>query len=248
MMVAGVKKGIEAKRSESMDVKVLKEKGNSMTILIKDTNNAFVNALRRQIMAGTPIFAIEDVYIYENTGAMYDEMLAHRLGLIPLKMDSNKYKEGEKVKLVLEKEGPCTVYSKDIKSTDPSIEPVYLNIPITKLTEGQKIKIEMDAVAGVGKTHSKYQPAIVAYQELPIITSEKSAKDKSYKADIIEMIIDEKHRDLMLKPGQKIEYDPTTFIFTIESHGNLDCKELLESALNGLKERLEGFRKELKNL
>ncbi|HLC92561.1 MAG TPA: DNA-directed RNA polymerase subunit D [archaeon] len=231
-----------------VEVKILQEKENSVKVLIKDTNAAFVNALRRQMMAGTPVLAIEDIHIYENNGAMHDEMLGHRLAMVPLKMDSKKYKEGDIVKLVLEKEGPCTVYSKDIKSTDPKIEPATLNIPLTKLAEGQKIKIEMDALVGIGSAHSKWQPAIVAYTELPIIVNDKGAKDKSYKADVIEMLLDEKHRDIILKENQGVEYDPTAFIFSVESHGNLTPKELFDAAVDELKKRTEEFRKELKNL
>lgn len=248
MTAAAGRRGTGARRSETMDVKMLSEKGNTMKLLIKDTNSAFVNALRRQLMAGTPIFAVEDVHIYENNGVMFDEMLCHRLALVPLKMDSGKYKVGEKIKLVLEKEGPCTVYTRDIKSTDPSVEPSDLNIPLTKLVEGQKIRLEMDAIAGLGKTHAKYQPCIVSYQEMPSIVSEKSTKDKTYKADMLEMLLDEKRRDIQLKPGQRIEYDNTTFLMTIENHGNLSNKELMETAINELREKCTEFRGALKNL
>ncbi len=231
-----------------VEVKVLKEKDSEVKVLIKGTNAAFVNALRREIMSGVPILSVEDVHIYENNGAMHDEMLAHRLAMVPLTMDRKKYKSGDSVKLMLEKEGPCTVYSKDIKSTDPKIEPAAVNIPITKLAEGQKVKIEMDAVVGTGKQHAKWQAAIASYTELPMIVNEKGAKDKSYKADVLDMLLDEKQRDIILKDGQMIEYDPNTFVFTVESHGNMTAKELFEAAVDELKGRLEELRKGLKNL
>ncbi len=228
-----------------MDVKLLEEKEDSIKVLIKDTNIAFVNALRRQIMNGVPVLAVEDIHIYENNGVMFDEMLASRIGLIPLKMDLKTYKSGDKVKLILEKEGPCTVYSKDIKSTDPKIEVAKMNIPITKLGEGQKIKLEMDAVVGSGKEHAKWQPAIASYIEVPKIVG---GKGKSYKADIIEMILDEKQRDIPLDSDQKLEYDPNSFIFVIESHGNLTPKELFNAATGELTNKAKEFIGELKNL
>ncbi len=231
-----------------MDLKVLEEKNDTIKILVKDTNNEAMNAIRRHIMNSIPVFAIEDVHIYENTGVMYDEMLAHRLGLIPLKMDNLEYKEGEKVKMVLEKEGPCIVYSKDIKSTDPSIEPAFMNIPITKLEEGQKIKLEMEAVTGTGKQHSKFQPALVTYQEIPIIVSEKGGKDKSYKADMIDLLVNKGIGSIKLKAGERLEYDNTTFVMTIESFGNIQPKALLEKAVTGIKQKCEELRRELKNL
>ncbi len=207
-----------------------------------------MNAIRRQMMVGTPVLAIEDVHIYENNGVMPDEMLTHRLAMVPMKMDTKKYREGDIVKLVLEREGPCTVYSRDIKGTDPKIEPAALNIPLTKLSEGQRLKIEMDATVGTGEKHSKWQPAIVSYMELPIIVNDRGAKDKSYKADVIEMLLDEKHRDIILKENQGIDYDPSTFVFNVESHGNLSPKELFEAAVEELTKRTGEFRKELKNL
>lgn len=45
------------------------------------------NALRRIMIAEVPTVAIEDVYIWNNTSIMQDEVLAHRIGLVPLKID-----------------------------------------------------------------------------------------------------------------------------------------------------------------
>lgn len=45
------------------------------------------NAIRRIMLSEVPSMAIEKVYIYNNTTIIQDEVLAHRLGLIPLKAD-----------------------------------------------------------------------------------------------------------------------------------------------------------------
>lgn len=39
--------------------------------------------------------AIEKVHIYQNTSYVLDEILAHRLGLIPLKADPRQFKMKE---------------------------------------------------------------------------------------------------------------------------------------------------------
>ncbi|XP_076047590.1 DNA-directed RNA polymerases I and III subunit RPAC1-like [Oratosquilla oratoria] len=48
---------------------------------------SLVNALRRLILAEVATMAIEKVYMYNNTSIVQDEVLAHRLGLVPLKVD-----------------------------------------------------------------------------------------------------------------------------------------------------------------
>ncbi|XP_072929844.1 DNA-directed RNA polymerases I and III subunit RPAC1 [Epargyreus clarus] len=48
---------------------------------------AFANAFRRLMLSEVPSMAIEKVIIKNNTSIIQDEVLAHRLGLIPLKAD-----------------------------------------------------------------------------------------------------------------------------------------------------------------
>ena len=105
-----------------------------------------------------PTLAIEDVRIYDNTSAFFDEMLAHRLGLIPIKTDLSTYSTQENctcggagcpgctVTFTLSVEGPKTVLSSDLIPQDPKATPVYDNIPIVKLAKGQKLVVEARAV------------------------------------------------------------------------------------------------------
>ncbi|KAM9809928.1 DNA-directed RNA polymerases I and III subunit RPAC1 isoform X1 [Syngnathus typhle] len=48
---------------------------------------AIANAFRRILLAEVPTMAIEKVFIYSNTSIVQDEVLAQRLGLIPIKAD-----------------------------------------------------------------------------------------------------------------------------------------------------------------
>lgn len=54
----------------------------SFSLISLDTSIA--NAFRRILLAEIPTLAIEDVFIFQNTSIIQDEVLAHRLGLIPL--------------------------------------------------------------------------------------------------------------------------------------------------------------------
>ena len=51
---------------------------------------ALANALRRITIAEVATVAIETVYVWNNTSIVQDEVLAQRLGLIPLAIDPNK--------------------------------------------------------------------------------------------------------------------------------------------------------------
>ncbi|KAM8852528.1 DNA-directed RNA polymerases I and III subunit RPAC1 [Synchiropus picturatus] len=48
---------------------------------------ALANAFRRILIAEVPTMAIEKVFVYNNTSIVQDEVLAHRLGLVPIKAD-----------------------------------------------------------------------------------------------------------------------------------------------------------------
>jgi len=49
---------------------------------------SFANALRRILIAEVPTVALENVYMWNNSSLIHDEVLAHRLGLIPLAVDA----------------------------------------------------------------------------------------------------------------------------------------------------------------
>jgi len=169
-----------------MDIRIIEKKDKTMKFILSEVDVALANSLRRAILSEVPTFAIEDVVIIENTSPLFDEIIAHRLGLIPLTTDLETYSYSEEcesgnpdavsqcqVTLTLEKEAGndyVTVYSGDLESEDPNIHPVYDKIPITKLAPGQKIVIEATARLGVGRIHAKWQPvSSVGYKYMPLI-------------------------------------------------------------------------------
>ena len=54
---------------------------------------AFANAFRRILLAEVPTMAIEKVFILNNTSFIQDEVLSHRLGLIPIRADARLFEE-----------------------------------------------------------------------------------------------------------------------------------------------------------
>ena len=84
-----------------------------MLILRMPANISLANALRRSVLE-VPVLAVDEVEIFKNDSALYDEVLAHRIGLIPLKTEP-RMSEKTKIDFKLSKTGQCTVYSDDLK-------------------------------------------------------------------------------------------------------------------------------------
>lgn len=61
-----------------------KNKRFNLEFTLHDTDVSVANAIRRTMIAEVPTMAIELVTVFENTSALHDEYIAHRLGLLPL--------------------------------------------------------------------------------------------------------------------------------------------------------------------
>lgn len=177
----------------AIDVKVLESTPQDALLDVRGVTPALLNAMRRTMLSQVPKLAIEDVTIYDNTSALFDEIVAHRLGLLPVPTDldvfnrrwvENNAKEkvavctcaGEgcancTVLFTLSKEGPCMVYSGDlVPAADAKFKIVDPKIPVVKLLEGQRVMLEAGAILGEGREHAKWVPVTaVGYQEYPTV-------------------------------------------------------------------------------
>ncbi len=184
MMAQG---GLEAGEGEGskMDIEIKERSDNEMILIIKDSDTSFVNAIRRTSMTEVPKLAIEYVNIIKNDSSMFDEVVAHRLGLIPLKSDEEAingiimpsececedYCPKCGISLTLKKKGPGIVHSNDLKSEDEKVVPAYDTIPILRLRDDEEIELEAIAQLGVGMEHAKWKPTTAcAYKYYPRIT------------------------------------------------------------------------------
>jgi DNA-directed RNA polymerase subunit D len=159
-------------------IKILERDNNHIVIEFRNIPRQYVNALRRLSISQVPTFAIDDVVILENSSVMHDEAIAHRLGLIPLRTDLEKFVMPDicdckstlgcskcRVLLVLDAESQDktkVITSADLISEDEVVKPVNSEIPIVSLAPGQKLKFEAYARLGTGKSHAKWQPTSVA--------------------------------------------------------------------------------------
>ncbi|CAF4911070.1 unnamed protein product [Pieris macdunnoughi] len=76
-----------SKFKERFRIVIIKMDNLEMEFDLIGIQPAFANAFRRIMLSEVPSMAIEKVMIKNNTSIIQDEILAHRLGLIPLKAD-----------------------------------------------------------------------------------------------------------------------------------------------------------------
>mmetsp|Transcript_35311 Transcript_35311/g.89376 ORF Transcript_35311/g.89376 Transcript_35311/m.89376 type:complete len:360 (-) Transcript_35311:414-1493(-) len=95
-------------------IKVHKLEDEVMEFDMVGCDPAVANALRRILIAEVPTVAIEHVFMINNTSIIQDEVFAHRLGMVPLRVDPAKLEPkvaeeapGEKNTLVFRLDVTC---------------------------------------------------------------------------------------------------------------------------------------------
>ncbi len=261
-----------------MKVEIISEDELKIKFILRDSDYVFANAWRRAMKSLVPTMAVDYVDFYLNTSLLYDEIIAHRIGLIPLKTDLEKYNFQDKcvcggegcpncqVSLRLNVEGPKVVYSGDLISDDPDVRPVYDNIPIVELFEGQQLMIEAVARLGTGREHAKFQPvSICAYKIIPKITVTDDCNlclkcvdicprgvlvNENGKIEVRDELSCSMCRDCVrVCERNAIIVDETNdFLFTVEAVGQLPVRVVVRKALEILKEKAEEVNKILEEL
>jgi DNA-directed RNA polymerase subunit D len=253
-----------------MDIKILTKEDNKTSFLIKGTDTAFVNTLRRTIIDEVPTMAIEDVEFKSNDSVLYDEILAHRLGLVPLKTDLKGYNlpnkctcKGEgcakcQVILSLKTKASGIIDTSKIKSKDPKIVPVYEGIPITKLIGDQALEFNAMAQLGKGKEHIKWSPGHAWFVQEPTVKiNNSSPKFEEFKDKYPPQAFDSSGKldknaieaspnlvdacDGVCDDVLKVEYSKENFVFFLESWGQLSPKQIIDRAALEFLEKLEEF-------
>ncbi|TEB37995.1 hypothetical protein FA13DRAFT_1751826 [Coprinellus micaceus] len=72
---------------KNLTVKVQRISEHSIDFDLVGVDASIANAFRRIMIAEVPTVAIEHVYVWDNTSVIVDEVLAHRIGLVPLNVN-----------------------------------------------------------------------------------------------------------------------------------------------------------------
>ena len=181
-----------------MDIEIIEMAERKAKFILKNSSPAMANALRRTLLSDIPKMAIDKVEFhlgpimyddkeYESVTPLFDEIIAHRLGMVPVPTDLNLFCPQSEcvcggegcpnctIMYSLNKIGPCTVLSGDLEPLgNPDLRVKDEFIPIVELTDGQAVLIYATAVMGTAKKHVKWQVANgVGYKYLPQIAIEE---------------------------------------------------------------------------
>ena len=206
-----------------IDIKEIKPK--KAVIKIENTRPYFVNSLRRIMLSELPKLAVDDVVIYDNTSALFDEIISHRLGLIPIPTDLSLLTFKDKcvckgkgcpnctVRYTLSKEGEGMIYSGDLQPAEKSWAITEPNIPIVELFGEQRLILEVEAVLGLGKNHAKWQAVqSPSYRMDPLIEFDKK------RLDDVKVFIEKLPKDLVNIKDNKLEISDIKKIPILESY------------------------------
>ena len=233
-------------------MEIIKKKADKLSFSA-EIEDSLANAIRRYVNQ-IPVVAVDEIEISKNDSALYDETLAHRIGLIPLKAK----KQAGKMKLESKKEG--IVYSGELKG---DAEVVYDKIPITLLDKNQELEIKATLKSGTGSEHAKFSPGLMFFRNSCEIKMDKKFKEKIKEicpnANIKEsgnqiIIFDDKEEEISdvcggiaEKAGEKPEIkENSEMIIKLESFGQISPEAIFEKSIETLRKDLNDVSKKLK--
>ncbi len=194
-----------------MNIDITAEDDTTVEFDIEGVSVEFANALRRTMIGDVPTLAVEDVSITANDSGLFDEILAHRLGMTPFTVDLDNHVMTAdcdcddgctkcEVSMALQQEGPGTVTADDISIPAEDVEPANPETRIVDLKEDRELDMELTAQLGRGKDHAKWQAANASYS-----------------------------------------YEDGTFHFTVESVSGHDPRTIVIEAVAQLEQDLDAF-------
>ena len=225
-----------------MQIEIVEMEDRKARFILRNSSPAMANALRRTMLQDIPKMAIDKVEFhlgpimqddkeYESVTSLFDEIIAHRLGLIPVPTnDQFTFQKdcscggvgcpGCTIMYSLNKVGPGTVLSGDLMPLgDSTLKVKDEAIPIVELTDTQAVLIYATAVMGTAKQHVKWQAAFgVGYSYMPKVSikadragvAEVQEAAASYpglfKVESGKLVVDDIYR--ASRYGKAIQQDP----------------------------------------
>lgn len=214
----------EKSASHRLSVTDVSMADDTLRFVITGVSHPFLNVLRRAVLGEVPCMAIDGAAFTENDSSVCDQLLAHRLGQIPLRRKDGKpwSATSRQATFSMSKVGPCVVTSGDIIFERGSgVECIDQDIPIVELGAQKTLTTHGYTKIGVGSTHAKYSSTCgTAYGEW---RGEGAVPEGSVTSE--------------------------AFDFFVESNGaNGSAKQLLMCGVAAVTSRLEGLYTDVKTV
>ena len=156
---------------------------NRATFDILNTDLAIVNGIRRTLLSDIPTIGFlgegePTVYIHKNTGALHNEFVAHRIGMIPMHMseeDTEAFQDGlYEFSLSIENTKDTTINvtthdftgvydgnpltERQLKTMFPANKTSGQPILITRLRPGEAISLTAKPIRSTARHHASFSP------------------------------------------------------------------------------------------
>jgi DNA-directed RNA polymerase I and III subunit RPAC1 len=197
---------------------ILENKEDELVFELIGCDTSFANALRRILLSEIKTVALEYIYMWNNTSLIHDEVLSHRLGLVPLNVDARLFDEMEEGEDATDRN--TIVFQLQVNGSKPSS------------AKGKSEKDDDESATDVGPepTHLKNphldRVALAAARKEAIETPGRPYTKHVYSKDFVWMPQGDQarrfpegirpvHDDILLaklRPGQEIE---------LEAHGRV---------------------------
>lgn len=171
---------------------LIKDENNEMTLRIENCRVSVMNSLRRVLLSEIPMLAFDQICIERNTGIMNEDMLAHRISMIPLCCPQIDYMNFQEDCACVSGCKRCEInYHLEIKNNEEEDIGVFCmnlirdhqesndreeskkikctttsnGILLARLQKNQEIKLNAKAIKGKGELHKKWSAINVCYFE-----------------------------------------------------------------------------------
>jgi len=223
---------------------------------IENMDLAIVNGIRRTILADIPNLGLlgegdVTVEIQRNTGPLHNELMAHRISMIPIHFTEEEvesFTEGDYEFSCSIKNHEQTIMNVTTKHLQGTRQAVPLSdkelarlfphnsitnqhVLITRLRPGEELAFTAKVIKSTAKEHSSFSPVSLCaffYHQDPA------------KAEDAKGVLDKERAYLKNKLG-----DPTSIHFMIEPEEGLSAKYLVAKALEILLEKIERVHREI---
>jgi hypothetical protein len=132
----------------------LKHDSVSLRVEVHGCDEAFANMLRRAL-TDVPVPATTRVTVRRNTSAFPNEVLAHRIGMLPLKSLFAAHRHA-----TLKEKGPKVVRGSDVRAED--VEVASPEALVVCLAEGEELDMDLHVELGTGKDHARHSASVAA--------------------------------------------------------------------------------------